>query len=651
MKGFLQVGNDDAKINNNPIKGDAQEPAGNTASSSVGGEVELGTIVGNRYKITRLLGKGGMADVYLATDMEKMNEVAVKVLRRELTNDEEFIKRFDTEARAASSLCYPNIVKVFAVGIDGNLRYMVMEYVNGISLKELIVKNGCLDWQVALPIAIQIGLALENAHKNGIIHRDIKPHNILITPDFIAKVADFGIARAASANTVTLTGNKAIGSVHYFSPEQARGGIVGEQSDIYSMGILLYEMLTGKLPFNGDTSVSIALKHIQELPVPPMEINPQIPEGLNDIILKCIQKSIENRYNKARELVDELDAFMIDPGGTYGYVAHPDERAETTRITALRREPNFNKLREIEASKDMKKKVRTRESLIIVAALLITAAILYQATVFAIGFVKAQFSNPVAEYTVENYVGSKVEDVKSKLGEANIMFEIVYEQNETVSQGLVFYQSVPKGLSMRPGGASTITLKVSSGKDTVRLGDYSGKNYKLAESELAQVLGLKVTVVKQLSGEMAKDNVIETIPGPGNDVPRGGEVTLVVSDGLINVKVPNILGMSRTEALLLLEENFLKVASEALLGSDPSLPEDKQFIIGIDPLPGTDVKALTGVIITLGSYEDYLNSNLPVVTATPTSSPTPVPSPTSAGSSESSASGTSAVSAASSSNG
>ncbi|MHB8962520.1 MAG: Stk1 family PASTA domain-containing Ser/Thr kinase [Saccharofermentanales bacterium] len=651
MKGFLQVGNDDAKISSDPAADGRQETTGDISASSGNGEVEIGTTVGNRYRIIRLLGKGGMADVYLAADMQKNKEVAVKVLRRELTNDEEFIRRFDTEARAASSLSYPNIVKVFDVGIDGNLRYMVMEYVNGISLKELIIKNGCLDWEVALPIAIQVGLALENAHKNGIIHRDIKPHNIMITPDFIAKVADFGIARAASANTVTLTGNKAVGSVHYFSPEQARGGIVGEQSDIYSMGILLYEMLTGKLPFNGDTSVSIALKHIQELPVPPMEINPRIPKGLNDIILKCIQKSSENRYSKARNLVDELDAFMIDPGGSYGYVEHPDERAETTRITALRREPNFSKLREIEASKTKRKKVRMRETIIIAISLLITAGILYQATVFAIGFVKKAISNPVAEYTVENYVGSKVEDVKSKLEEANIKYEVFYEQNETVSSGLVFFQSVPKGLSMRPGGASAITLKVSSGKDTVRLGDYSGKNYKLAESELTQVLGLKVTITKELSGEMPRDNVIETIPGPGNDVPRGGEVTLVVSDGLINVTVPAILGMSRADALLLLEENFLKVASEALLGSDPNLPEDKQFIIGCDPAPGTDVKALTGVLITLGSYEDYLHLILPEVTATPSPSPTPIPSPTPVISTASTASVASSVSEASSSNG
>ena len=606
MKDFLNVGTDNGE---------------NNAADRV---------FAGRYKIIKLIGEGGMGVVYLARDLEAGRDVAVKILKSELTYDEEFIRRFDTEARAASSLSYPNIVKVFDVGMEAGMRYMVMEYVDGISLKELITKNKSLDWQAALPIAIQIGLALENAHKNGIIHRDIKPHNILITRDFIAKVTDFGIARAASANTVTLSGNKAFGSVHYFSPEQARGGIVGEQSDIYSMGILLYEMLTGKLPFNGDTSVSIALKHIQEKPVPPKQIEPAVPEGLSNIVMKCIQKSISLRYKTARELVDELDAFMVDPDASYGYIDNMSEDAGTTRLTSLGREPNFGKLRELEEQKRRLKKVRIREAMIIVVALVVTGFALYKASAYSINWIKSQITSPTAEYTVETYVGSRLDDVKSKLDAANIAYEILYEQNDTVDQEIVFYQSVPKGLTMRPGGASVITLKVSSGKDTVRLGDYVGKNYKLVESDLAQVLGLKVIVIKELSSEMGKDNVIETIPGAGNDVPKGGEVTLIVSEGLINVVVPDVRGLLRSEGIIILEEAHLRKGSEALIGSDQFLPEERQYILGTEPAQGTEVKALTSIMILLGSYEDYQSIIIPVATPTlsPTPSPAPSPSPT-----------------------
>jgi len=314
------------------------------------------SLIAGRYQIKKPLGEGGMAYVFMAKDLKTDQNVAIKILRKELTNDEEFIRRFDSEARAVSSLSYSNIVKIFDVGIQNGMRYMVMEYIDGISLKELITKNEYIEWEVALPIAIQIGLALDHAHRNGVVHRDIKPHNILINRDFIAKVADFGIARAASSNTITLSGNKAFGSVHYFSPEQARGGIVGEQSDIYSMGILLYEMLTGKLPFDADTPVAIALKHVQERPIPPMEIRSDIPKGLNDIIMKCIQKDIPDRYASAKDLVEELDAFMVDPDGSYGHVNRPRDLGQTKKIQAVGRQSNYGKLREIEAQRQRHKR-------------------------------------------------------------------------------------------------------------------------------------------------------------------------------------------------------------------------------------------------------------------------------------------------------
>ena len=258
-------------------------------------QVPEGTLIGNRYCIVRAVGQGGMAQVYLATDQQTGGPVAIKIMKDDLSRDQEFIKKFDTEARAASSLDHPNIVRVLGYGQDGDLRYIVQEYVEGSTLKDLISQRGMLDWKVAVPLVIQIGLALEHAHRRGVIHRDIKPHNILITRDMVAKVTDFGIARAINSNTITLTSGVTFGSVHYFSPEQARGSLVSEKSDIYSLGIMLYEMVTGQVPFDGETSVAIAIKHLQETPQPPSAVRPGIPVGLDRIILKCIRKSTATR--------------------------------------------------------------------------------------------------------------------------------------------------------------------------------------------------------------------------------------------------------------------------------------------------------------------------------------------------------------------
>ncbi|MDD2375722.1 MAG: protein kinase, partial [Eubacteriales bacterium] len=329
-------------------------------------QLPAGVLIDGRYVILKPLGHGGMAHVYLAEDRETGGQVAVKVMKDDLTDDPEFIKRFDTEARSASSLDHPNIVKILGYGQDQDLRYIVQEYVEGNTLKELIQQRGSLDWQLAVPLAIQIGLALEHAHKRGVVHRDIKPQNILITSDLIAKVTDFGIARATNANTITLTSGVAFGSVHYFSPEQARGGIVSEKSDIYSLGILLFEMLTGKLPFDGETSVAVAIKHLQELPPPPSSYQAELPPALDQIVLKCIQKSPESRYQDARELVDELDAFMIEPNGIYGVISgNTDWEGSTTAIGLQRAESNFGKIREIEKSIQERRRSRYRDTAIV----------------------------------------------------------------------------------------------------------------------------------------------------------------------------------------------------------------------------------------------------------------------------------------------
>ncbi len=285
----------------------------------------IGKIIGNRYEILQEAGNGGMATVYKAKDHVLNRFVAVKVLKDEYTTDADFIKRFNTEAQSAASLSHPNIVSIFDVGHEeeNNLYYIVMELIKGKTLKEIINKDGALSWKWAVNIAMQIASALELAHKNGIIHRDIKPHNIIITEDGVAKVTDFGIAKAVSNSTITAFGTT-IGSVHYFSPEQAKGGVTDAKSDLYSLGVVMYEMLTGKVPFDADTPVSVALKHMQEDPVPPIEINDEIPSAVNQIVMKAMQKDPINRYQSATEMLADLSKALKDPDGDFVIIENKD---------------------------------------------------------------------------------------------------------------------------------------------------------------------------------------------------------------------------------------------------------------------------------------------------------------------------------------
>ncbi|HRU41954.1 MAG TPA: Stk1 family PASTA domain-containing Ser/Thr kinase, partial [Candidatus Diapherotrites archaeon] len=276
----------------------------------------IGRVLGDRYEVLEKIGGGGMALVYKAKCRLLNRFVAIKVLRPEFTEDEEFVKKFRREAQSAASLSHPNIVGIYDVGTENNSYYIVMEYVKGQTLKELIKSKGTLGVEYSTNIAIQICYALDQAHKNNIVHRDIKSHNILIREDNSVKVTDFGIARAVSSSTITNTGN-VIGSVHYFSPEQARGGYVDEKSDIYSLGVVMYEMLTGRLPFEGDSPIAVALKHIQEEPEPPSRINSKIPKAIEAIIMKCMEKEVSKRYNSASEIINDLRQSLVMPNGDF----------------------------------------------------------------------------------------------------------------------------------------------------------------------------------------------------------------------------------------------------------------------------------------------------------------------------------------------
>ncbi len=592
-------------------------------------QLAAGTLIQGRYSIVRLIGQGGMAHVYLATDQQSGQSVAIKVMKSDLGQDEEFIKRFDTEARAASSLDHPNIVRVLDYGQDNDLRYIVQELVDGLTLKDLILKQGPLDAAVAVPLAIQIGLALEHAHKRGVVHRDIKPHNILITQDLIAKVTDFGIARAISTNTITLTSGMTLGSVHYFSPEQARGSLVGEKSDIYSLGIMLYEMVTGQVPFDGETPVAIAIKHLQETPQMPSTVNPAVPAGLDSIILKCIQKSQDNRYQNIRELVDELDAFMIDPNGVYGIVNSTDDRETATSAIGLKRpEPNYGKIREIETTVNARRRSRRRDVAIVFAIVLMSIVFLVSIGTWAYQKISDSLPTETAEdFLVGNYIGQELDTVTKILDDANISYRLVYEASD-VAQGLIIKQDPEDNVTINI--TSTITLTVSQGQTTNILDNYSGMTYEKAKAELEN-LGYHVEKSLEPSDDFKEGTVIKSVPEMGSEVYYGDVITLVVCAGGTTSVMEDLSGMRLSEVRTLFsEELHLNIGSITNVHVDPEtgepidLDDEVAVVLAQSIAPGEKVKYQTIVNLVIGTQDDlfyYLNP-------TPTPEPTPEPTPT-----------------------
>ncbi|MGI6325591.1 MAG: Stk1 family PASTA domain-containing Ser/Thr kinase [Saccharofermentanales bacterium] len=597
-----------------------------------------GTLIGDQYRIVKLIGQGGMARVYLATDQQNGGSVAIKIMKAELSNDQEFIKRFDTEARAASSLDHPNIVKVLDHGQDGELRYIVQELVEGQTLKALIDHRGPLPWTVAVPLTIQIGLALEHAHRHGVVHRDIKPHNILLTEDMVAKVTDFGIARAVNTNTITLTSGITLGSVHYFSPEQARGSIVSEKSDIYSLGIMLYEMITGQVPFDGETSVAIAIKHLQEMPPLPSTINHNIPPGLDNIIQKCIQKSPDNRYTDVRQLVDELDAFMIDPDGIYGVLIHNyDGEAGTSAIGLKRFDPNYEKIRDIEKAIVNRRRSRQRDVVIVVTIILLSLVFLTSIGVWTYQKLSESMARPTQnEITIDNYIGRKITEVEPLLESADIPYKIVYQSSDTVDRNIVINLSPPAGTTIKMGGTTVLHVYVSAGQEKYILDNYSGWTYEKAKATI-ESLNLGFVVLRSLepSDDFKVGTIIKTIPEQGAEIRYGDTITLVVCGGKATVIVPNLAGKSLREVrelfsneLHLIVGTLTNMHVDLVTGEPVEVDEKNRVVIKQGVAPGTEVMYQTTIPLTYGTREDYYYFLNPTPTPTPEPSPTPTPEPT-----------------------
>ena len=561
--------------------------------------LKTGTIIAERYEILGKIGTGGMADVYKAKDHKLNRFVAVKVLKPEFREDTTFIRKFRSEAQAAAGLTHPNIVNVFDVGDDGGVYYIVMELIEGITLKEYIAKKGKLSIKEATSIAIQVSMGLEAAHNHGIVHRDVKPQNIIISTDGKVKVTDFGIARAASSNTIS---SNVMGSVHYSSPEQVRGGYSDEKSDIYSLGITLYEMVTGRVPFDGDTTVAIAIKHLQEEMVPPSVYTENLPYSLEQIILKCTQKSVGRRYEKMEDVIADLKHSLIDPQGNFVTLSSVDNEAKTVVISdeelgEIKNTPRASSKKsdvedledeiydtdydsddedyeETPAGKksDRKKKKKGPNSAVTIVALLAGAVVL----VGAIGF---NVNDPVFDGKTEEEASALLEE--EKLGK-----QMMGEENSTQEKGRISSQDIPAGTKVEQ--YTTLKYYISKGQQEITVPDVSGQTGVDAQQTLED-LGLTVTVQKEYSE--ADDSgwpltepgyVMAVSPETGTSMTAGGSVTLTVSRGLDygdTAQIPDVVGMTKNEAITALgkwadiqitEQQSSEVPAGQVISQDPS---------------------------------------------------------------------------------
>ncbi|NLJ70105.1 MAG: Stk1 family PASTA domain-containing Ser/Thr kinase [Clostridiaceae bacterium] len=576
-----------------------------------------GTILGGRYSIIRTLGQGGMAHVYMAEDLQNNSYVALKVMRDELSDDPEFIRRFATEARAAASLDHPNIVAVLDYGQDEEIRYIVQEYVEGKTLKDLIREQGALDYNLAIPLMVQIGLALEHAHKRGVIHRDMKPQNVMITSDMVAKVTDFGIARTTNANTITLTGGVAFGSVHYFSPEQARGSHVTERSDLYSLGIMLYEMLTGELPFDGDSSVAVAIKQLQEMPDPPSRYNAKLPRSLDNIVFKAIQKSPANRYPSARAFVDELDAFLRNPQGRYGVVIGNRNRVEaSSALGGQAKGSNFEKIHELESSLNKSRRTRTRSTSVVVLIIIITVAIVIAGLYWLINSIKnSNRQNGEDFFVLDDYTGENIELIANNLiNEYGLEIEsdlfIEWKTNDVIKGNI--YDQEPKPKQKFFIGKDKLTLKVSAGNEISYVPDVVGETKENA-TNLLENMGYNVLIKYESSETYSENIVFNSLPRPGSALPPGEKVTIYVSEGPSNATaattiVPNIVGYTWEAAMQILSDANLNIGEAT--GIDGSVAEKDRIIIKQSPAEGIEVRTNSDVAVTYGTskqYDEYMN--------------------------------------------
>ena len=573
--------------------------------------IRIGMMIGDRYEILERIGTGGMSDVYKAKDHKLNRHVAVKVLKQEFSENTNFVSKFRVEAQAAASLMHPNIVNVYDVGEENGVYYIVMELVEGITLKKYIEKKARLSFKEAVSIAIQACMGIEAAHKNHIIHRDIKPQNIIISKDGKVKVTDFGIAKAATSNTIT---SNVMGSVHYTSPEQARGGYSDEKSDIYSMGITLFEMLTGRVPFNGETTVAIAIKHIQEQMPSPRDFVPEIPVSVEQIVLKCTQKSPDRRYHTMASLIEDLKKSLMSPDEDFVRIEDADEsmatrnagkeQGEVRKQTQNRKkEPEKEQIRLKKnsgssggnggqsSSKKKKAPARVQEEeesyedsrmerittvLAVIGAVLIGCAV-----IFLVGrtmgiFESGQESGQVPMIAVS---GMSEQEAVEALRDAGLVPEVVYEGSDTVQPGYVISANVKENAIVASGSRVVLTVSGQAQEQTAD-GIPVPAVQGLLEAEAAATLrtnGFEVAKSEGYSDTVEKGRIISQSPEGDTRAPAGTTVSIVISQGPntdSRISMPDIIGLDPIDAIAILTEAGLMV------GEQNDMSDDNADLIG-----------------------------------------------------------------------
>lgn len=558
-----------------------------------------GIFIGDRYEVLSKVGSGGMADVYKGKDHKLNRFVAIKILKKEYREDELFVRKFQSEAQAAAGLMHPNIVNVYDVGEESGLYYMVMELVEGITLKDYITKKGVLSSKEVISIAIQVANGIEAAHLHNIVHRDIKPQNIIISKEGKVKVTDFGIAKATSSNTIS---TNALGSVHYTSPEQARGGFSDFKSDIYSLGITMYEMATGHLPFDGDTAVSIAIKHLQEEITPPSEYVEDIPFSLEQIILKCTQKSADRRYQDVASLKEDLKHSLVDPDGDFVVIGpmrtmdetvmfNPDDVRKAKRETSYDEddfsEEDYDDYDDFEDDDDdydkkgrkkngdvnpkMAKMMKVLTIVAVVIIVFIVVFIIGKATgllKFGPSINLEDDADKNEKVKVPDLRGMTEEEAKKVLKDKKYDMTLVVDSEEestTYEKGQIIKQT--PGINKEVKKKTVIKVVISSGKkeETKAIPDVSGKDQSEALQLLSEAGFTNVKVDKsrfETSSEYDQDEVIRTEPSANTEVALDEEINLIVSLGENKPEVPNVIGMTQSSAVSALEAKGLEVSVE-----------------------------------------------------------------------------------------
>lgn len=576
----------------------------------------IGKRLDGRYEIHELLGVGGMAYVYKAYDNIEKRWVAIKILKEELAGNSDFLRRFRNESKAIAVLSHPNIVKVYDVSFGDRIQYIVMEYIDGITLKQYIEQQGEIKWREALYFTVQILRALQHAHEKGIIHRDIKPQNIMLLEDGTIKVTDFGIARFSQAETQTMT-DKAIGSVHYIAPEQARGGYINDKADIYSVGVMLYEMLTGQLPFVADNAVSVAIMQMQAEPTPPSRINPSIPKGLEEITMHAMEKNPAQRFPSAADMLEDVERFRRNPEIVFHYDEQVDRAYAGTSAdiygnvqqNAAPQKYNDNYEYEEEYVRSQNSNRASKIILGIVAAVVFVAGI-----VGGIYLVKGKGANSGSgflsflpgfstssttsdEIVLPNFVGMIYDtDIKDNPDYADFTFEITYGNVPSKQPGEVLRQTPAAGINVKKG--KTVSLTVNGEAEQVVVEDVKGYKQQDAYDAL-KALNLSPKIQAVADDDTAVGYVVKTDPAAGSTVSTGTTVTIYVSSGpsTESAVIPNIVGYQYSTAKEELEAAGFVVTAEY----DDESDKDENTVLSVSPNEGEKAKKGSVVTVTVSS--------------------------------------------------